>query len=149
MTNNIKLLPLPEGYDKYSPPRLYDGQMFHEGQMRAYARANIAPLQAEIEALWQRGVIYQDGHVNDLFLAFRRGYAYSQADTRSDIQNIEASRDGYRDDAIVLYDALTRMVAMYEHEFDHEDTYKWRPDWLKSALARRNALRGSNHDNQD
>ena len=55
MTNNIKLLPLPEGYDKYSPPRLYDGQMFHEGQMRAYARANIAraiePLQAEIERL--------------------------------------------------------------------------------------------------
>ena len=51
----IELLPVPEGYDKYSPPRLYDGQMFHEGQMRAYARANsaraIAPLQAEIEAL--------------------------------------------------------------------------------------------------
>ena len=55
MTTKIELLPLPEGYDKYSPPRLYDGQMFHEGQMRAYARANsaraIAPLQAEIEAL--------------------------------------------------------------------------------------------------
>ena len=55
MTTNIKLLPLPEGYDKYNPPRLYDGQMFHEGQMRAYARANsaraIAPLQAEIETL--------------------------------------------------------------------------------------------------
>lgn len=55
MTAEIELLPLPEGYDKYSPPQLYDGQMFHEGQMRAYARANsaraIAPLQAEIEAL--------------------------------------------------------------------------------------------------
>ena len=55
MTNNIQLLPLPEGYDKYSHPRLYVGQMFHEGQMRAYARANsaraIAPLQAEIERL--------------------------------------------------------------------------------------------------
>lgn len=55
MTAEIELLPLPEGYDKYSPPRLYGGQMFHEGQMRAYARANsartIAPLQAEIEAL--------------------------------------------------------------------------------------------------
>lgn len=34
MTAEIELLPLPEGYDKYSPPRLYDGQMFHEGQMR-------------------------------------------------------------------------------------------------------------------
>ena len=53
MTTEIELLPLPDGYDKHSPPRLYDGQMFHEGQMRAYARANvanaIAPLQAEIE----------------------------------------------------------------------------------------------------
>ena len=58
MTTNIKLLPLPEGYDKYSPPRLYDGRVFHEGQMRAYARANIAravaPLQAEMEARGQR-----------------------------------------------------------------------------------------------
>ena len=50
-----ELLPLPEGYDKHNPPRLYEGKMFHEGQMRAYARANtaraIAPLQAKIEAL--------------------------------------------------------------------------------------------------
>lgn len=55
MPNKIKLLPLPEGYDKYSPPRLYDGQMFHEGQMRAYARENVAhataALHAEVEAL--------------------------------------------------------------------------------------------------
>ena len=55
MTAEAELLPLPEGYDKYNPPHLYEGKMFHEGQMRAYARANtaraIAPLQAEIEAL--------------------------------------------------------------------------------------------------
>ena len=55
MNDKTDLLPLPEGYDKYSSPRLYKGQMFHEGQMRAYARANsaraIAPLQAEIEEL--------------------------------------------------------------------------------------------------
>lgn len=37
MTIETDLLPMPEGYDKYSPPRLYDGQMFHGGQMRAYA----------------------------------------------------------------------------------------------------------------
>jgi len=121
----------------------------HYDLMAAFERQHSGRMDREDKSLWRRGVIYQDGHVNDLFLAFRRGYAYSQADTRSDIQNIEASRDGYRDDAIVLYDALTRMVAMYEHEFDHEDTHQWRPDWLKSALARRNALRGSNHDNQD
>lgn len=73
-------------------------------------------------------------------------YQAGRADTRSSIQNLEASRDGYRDDARALHDALTRMVAMYEHEFDHENTHKWRPDWLVSALARRNALEG-NHDN--
>lgn len=42
MPNKIKLLPLPEGYDKYSPPRLYDGQVFLEEQMRDYARENVA-----------------------------------------------------------------------------------------------------------
>ena len=51
----------------------------------------------------------------------------------------------HRDDARALHDALTRMVAMYESEFDHENVRQWRPDWLKSALARRNALEG-NHD---
>jgi len=121
----------------------------HYDLMDEFERQHSGRMDREDKSLWQRGVIYQDCHVNDLFLAFRRGYAYSHAYTRSDIQNIEASRDGYRDDAIVLYNALTRMVAMYEQEFDHEDTYRWRPDWLKSALARRNALRESNHDNQD
>jgi len=103
----------------------------HYDLMAAFERQHSGRMDREDKSLWQRGVIYQDGHVNDLFLAFRRGYAYSQADTRSEIQNLEASR----------------MVAMYEHEFDHEDTHQWRPDWLKSALARRNALLGSNHDN--
>lgn len=120
----------------------------HYDLMAAFERQHSGRMDREDKSLWQRGVIYQDGHVNDLFLAFRRGYAYSQADARSEIQNLEASRDGYRDDARALHDALTRMVAMYEHEFDHEDTHQWRPDWLKSALARRNALEG-NHDNQD
>lgn len=120
----------------------------HYDLMAAFERCHTGRFDKEDKALWPKGAIYQDGHVNELFLAFRHGYAYSQADTRSDIQNLEASRDGYRDDARALHDALTRMVAMYEAEFDHEDTYLWRPDWLKSALARRNALDG-NHDNQD
>ncbi len=25
--------------------------------------------------LWKRGAVYEDGHVNDLFLAYRKGYA--------------------------------------------------------------------------
>lgn len=72
----IELLPLPEGYDKYSPPRLYDGQMFHEGQMRAYARANsaraIAPLQAEIEAL-RRQIERDEGLLRQALKALEYG----------------------------------------------------------------------------
>lgn len=52
----------------------------------------------------------------------------------------EAARDGYRDDARQLHAALVRMVAQYESEFDHEDTHKFRPQWLREALARTNAL---------
>lgn len=33
----------------------------------------------EAKDLWARGIIYQDGHVNALFLVYRRGYAYGQA----------------------------------------------------------------------
>src|SRR5690606_30316415 len=55
MTTETDLLPLPEGYDKYDPPLLYEGQMFNERQMQGYARANVAhataTLQAEVEAL--------------------------------------------------------------------------------------------------
>ena len=63
MANNIKLLPLPEGYDKYSLPRLYDGQM------RVYARA-IAPLQAEIERL-RADVAEWKARADDLAAALR------------------------------------------------------------------------------
>lgn len=55
MTAEVDLLPLPDGYDKYDPPLLYEGQMFNDRQMQDYARANvehaIAPLRAEVEAL--------------------------------------------------------------------------------------------------
>lgn len=120
----------------------------HYDLMAAFERQHSGRKDREEKSLWPSSAIYQDGHVNDLFLGFRRGYACSQADARSDIQGLEASRDGYRDDARALHDALTRMVAMYEDELDHENVSQWRPDWLKSALARRNAL-GGNHDNQD
>lgn len=119
----------------------------HYDLMDAFERCHSGRMDKEDKALWPKGVIYQDGRVNELFQAYRHGYAYSQADTRSDIQNLEASRDGYRDDARILHDALTRMAAMYESEFDHENVRQWRPDWLKSALARRNALEGK-HDNK-
>jgi len=56
-------------------------------------------MDRESKESWPRGIIYQDGHVNELFAAYRRGYAFAVADYRSDLQNLEASRDGYRRDA--------------------------------------------------
>lgn len=114
----------------------------HYELIAAFERSRKERFDKEDKSLWPKGIIYQDGRVNALFLAYRHGYAYAQADARSDIQNIEASRDGYRDDALVLHEALERMVAMYESEFDHEDSRKWRPDWLTEALSHRNALSG-------
>lgn len=35
-------------------------------------------LDKEAKALWPKGVIYQDGHTNELFLAYRRGYAHGK-----------------------------------------------------------------------
>jgi hypothetical protein len=36
-------------------------------------------LDKEAKSLWPMGRIYQDANVNDLFLAYRRGYAYGKA----------------------------------------------------------------------
>lgn len=33
----------------------------------------------EAQEYWARGIIYQDGHVNALFLVYRRGYAYGKS----------------------------------------------------------------------
>lgn len=35
-------------------------------------------LDKEQKELWPKGVIYQDGHVNELFLAYRSGFAYGK-----------------------------------------------------------------------
>lgn len=36
-------------------------------------------LDREQRALWPRGIIYQNGEVNSLFLAFRKGYALGKS----------------------------------------------------------------------
>lgn len=33
----------------------------------------------EAKELWSKGVVYQDGQTNALFLAYRRGYSYGEA----------------------------------------------------------------------
>lgn len=37
-------------------------------------------LAKEPKEMWPKGVLYQDGRVNDLFLAFRKGHAYNLSD---------------------------------------------------------------------
>lgn len=36
-------------------------------------------LDHEAKSLWAQGNVYQDGHVNELFIAYRRGYALAKA----------------------------------------------------------------------
>ena len=36
-------------------------------------------LDREDKAMWPRQIIYQNGQTNELFLAYRRGYAYGAA----------------------------------------------------------------------
>lgn len=38
-----------------------------------------ARLDKEDKSIWSRGHVYQNGETNNLFLAFRRGYALGQA----------------------------------------------------------------------
>lgn len=37
-----------------------------------------ARLDKETKDLWPKEIIYQDGRVNELFLAYRRGYAFGK-----------------------------------------------------------------------
>jgi hypothetical protein len=36
-------------------------------------------LDRELKAFWVKGLVYQDGEVNELFLAYRRGYALAKS----------------------------------------------------------------------
>lgn len=103
----------------------------HYDLMASFESTRPGRLDKEPKESWAREAIYQDGHVNELFLAYRRGHAYAQADARADIDT--------------LHSALERLTAMYESEFDHENVSRWRPDWLVDALARTNS-REQRHD---
>lgn len=50
----------------------------HYALMDQFEREHSGRFDREDKALWPKGVIYQDGHVNELFLAYRRGYAHAK-----------------------------------------------------------------------
>lgn len=65
----------------------------HYDLIAAFERCHSGRMDKEDKALWPRGIIYQDGHVNELFLAFRRGHSYAKTDLTLDRD--VAYGDGY------------------------------------------------------
>lgn len=55
------------------------GSQEHEEIMAQFERLHRGRrLDREPKALWTRGIVYQDGSVNDLFLSYRNGYSYAR-----------------------------------------------------------------------
>lgn len=51
----------------------------HYDLIDQFEREHRGRFDKEPKELWAGGHIYQDGHLNDLFLAYRRGYSYGKA----------------------------------------------------------------------
>jgi hypothetical protein len=51
----------------------------HYDLMAMFEREFSGRMDKEPKESWARGIIYQDGHVNELFKAYRHGYAYGKA----------------------------------------------------------------------
>lgn len=53
---------------------------YHHELMAAFERDYKGRrLDLEDKSLWPKGIIYQDGHTNELFLAYRLGASYAKA----------------------------------------------------------------------
>lgn len=51
----------------------------HEDLIAAFDKQHKGSrLDKEARELWRKGIVYQDGHLNALFLAFRDGYAFAK-----------------------------------------------------------------------
>ena len=51
----------------------------HYELMAQFEKLKTGRLDLEPKSLWSKGTIYQDGHVNALFLMYQRGYALGKA----------------------------------------------------------------------
>ncbi|WP_336974571.1 hypothetical protein [Alcaligenes sp. PF14] len=56
----------------------------HYDLMAAFERSHKERFDKEDKSLWPKGVIYQDGRVNELFQAYRHGYAYAKTTAYGD-----------------------------------------------------------------
>lgn len=71
----------------------------HYDLMAQFEREHIGRFDKEPKEYWPRGIIYQDGRVNELFLTYRRGYAFGK--TTAPAQDAERERDAERYRALV------------------------------------------------
>lgn len=58
------------------------GSQEHIDLIAMFERIYTGRMDKEEKSLWRMGRIYQDGQINDLFLAFRQGVAYGKAVAR-------------------------------------------------------------------
>lgn len=107
----------------------------HYDLMTAFERQHRERFDKETKDYWPKGIIYQDGRVNAMFLAFRKGYAYGKHDAQTaiydlqdDLQNVIASRDGYKADVERLSAALT---AQKVGDGDDKELF----DWLRDSAC--------------
>lgn len=86
----------------------------HYALMAAFEHCHSGRFDREDKSLWPKGVIYQDGRVNELFLAFRHGYSHAKTvaygDGFHDGEN-KGFRDGYSD---ALADVRLKLEGMIE-----------------------------------
>lgn len=52
-------------------------------------------LDKEAKDLWPKGVVFQDGHVNELFLAYRKGHAFGKLEAQQPAGS-DVARDAER-----------------------------------------------------
>lgn len=68
----------------------------HYDLMAAFEHRHSGRLDKEDKALWPKGVIYQDGRSNELFLAFRQGYSFAKTTAYGDGFH-DGEEKGFRD----------------------------------------------------
>ena len=82
--------------------------------MAQFEREHHGRFDKEDKALWPKGAVYQDGHVNELFLSFRRGFAYAKCVAYGDGFNDGLKKgfsDGYSD---ALADVKNKLESLVE-----------------------------------
>lgn len=86
----------------------------HYELIAAFERSHKERFDKEDKSLWPKGIIYQDGRVNDMFLSFRHGFVYAKCVAYGDGFNDGLKKgfdDGYSD---ALADVKNKLETMIE-----------------------------------